>query len=144
ILQEALDDLDDGIGDGEEQPLLGYFVRVRPRKNIEMSSSGLGAIAAGEPKLVMSGRNGTPENSASKGMAAAAASAAGLIGIDESPEEGPTLTPAGAVGTGAVAGTNEGIYLSDGKLNSGYLTQSAELLFKAGDFALARNIYKAM
>jgi Flp pilus assembly protein TadD len=38
----------------------------------------------------------------------------------------------------------EGIYLSDGKLNTPYLLQSAEMLYSSRDYALARNIYKAI
>lgn len=38
----------------------------------------------------------------------------------------------------------EGIYLPNGKLNVGYLTRNADLLFDSGDYALARNIYRTI
>ncbi len=38
----------------------------------------------------------------------------------------------------------DGIYLATGKLNLPFLTQNAELLFKAGEYALTRNIFKAI
>lgn len=38
----------------------------------------------------------------------------------------------------------EGIYLPNGKLNVGYLTRNADLLFEAGEYALARNIYRTI
>jgi len=38
----------------------------------------------------------------------------------------------------------DGIYLADGKLNLPFLLQSADVLYSSGDYALARNIYKAI
>jgi tetratricopeptide (TPR) repeat protein len=38
----------------------------------------------------------------------------------------------------------ENVYLTDGKMNVPFLIQNAELLFGAGDYALARNVYKAI
>jgi tetratricopeptide (TPR) repeat protein len=38
----------------------------------------------------------------------------------------------------------ESIYLPNGKLNIPYLIRNADLLFDAGDYALARNIYKTV
>lgn len=40
--------------------------------------------------------------------------------------------------------TQEPVYLADGKLNCDYLMRNAELLFTAGDTALARNIYETL
>ncbi|HLE01188.1 MAG TPA: tetratricopeptide repeat protein [Bdellovibrionota bacterium] len=38
----------------------------------------------------------------------------------------------------------DGIYLPDGKLNIAFLAKNANLLFEAGEFTLARNIYKTI
>jgi len=38
----------------------------------------------------------------------------------------------------------DGVYLADGKLNVPFLFQNAELLLRAGDAALAKNIYKTI
>lgn len=38
----------------------------------------------------------------------------------------------------------DGIYLPNGKLNSAYLAQNADLLFASGDYALARKIYRTI
>jgi tetratricopeptide (TPR) repeat protein len=38
----------------------------------------------------------------------------------------------------------DGTYLATGKLNVPYLMQNAEILFDAGDYALARKIYKTI
>ena len=38
----------------------------------------------------------------------------------------------------------EGIYFPNGKLNVTYLSKNAEVLFNSGEYALARNIYKAI
>jgi type IV pilus assembly protein PilF len=38
----------------------------------------------------------------------------------------------------------DGIYQTDGKLNIPFLLQSADVLYSSGDYALARNIYKAI
>lgn len=38
----------------------------------------------------------------------------------------------------------ESVYLPNGKLNNTYLIKNGDLLFEAGEFALARNIYKAI
>lgn len=40
--------------------------------------------------------------------------------------------------------TVDGVYLHNGKLNLPYLLRNAELLFSAGEYALARNIYKTI
>jgi tetratricopeptide (TPR) repeat protein len=39
---------------------------------------------------------------------------------------------------------SESVYLTDGKLNITYLIKNADLLFDAGDYGLARNIYTAI
>lgn len=39
---------------------------------------------------------------------------------------------------------DEKIYLSDGNMNAPFLMKNAELLFKAKDYTLARNIYRAL
>ncbi len=41
-------------------------------------------------------------------------------------------------------GSAHGIYLGDGQLNLAFLLKNAEVLESSGDFALARNIYKAV
>lgn len=38
----------------------------------------------------------------------------------------------------------QGIYLANGRLNVPYLIKNADLLFEAGDFQLARKIYKTI
>lgn len=38
----------------------------------------------------------------------------------------------------------DGIYLPNGKLNISYLIKNADLLYEAGEFALARKIYKSI
>ncbi len=48
-----------------------------------------------------------------------------------------------AAGTGASA-ADPGIYLTDGRLNLPYLSQNAMLLFSAGEYTLARNIYQTL
>lgn len=59
------------------------------------------------------------------------------------PSPGPVPAYTGAEGDAAVA-AGDAIYLPDGKLNIGFLGKNAELLFAAGDYPLARNIYKAI
>jgi tetratricopeptide (TPR) repeat protein len=42
------------------------------------------------------------------------------------------------------AASREGLYQQDGKLNIPFLFRNAELLFASGDYALSRNLYKAI
>lgn len=51
------------------------------------------------------------------------------------PAQESTLTPAPAA---------ENIYLSNGKMNVPFLLKNGDLLYDAGDYALARNIYKSI
>lgn len=53
-------------------------------------------------------------------------------------------TPATIAGSAASSGSHEGIYLPDGKLNVPYLSRNADLLFASGDYALAKNVYRAI
>ncbi len=46
--------------------------------------------------------------------------------------------------TDAAVGVSDGIYLSNGKLNANYLSENANLLFNAGDYAPALMIYKTL
>jgi len=54
------------------------------------------------------------------------------------------LAPAQKNETPVVKSTPENIYLATGKLNVPYLVKNADLLFDAGDYGLAKNIYKSI
>ncbi|MGK5084502.1 tetratricopeptide repeat protein [Bdellovibrionota bacterium FG-1] len=62
--------------------------------------------------------------------------------IQVKPSDGPMAAKKPSATTASPTGQN--IYTPDGKLNVPYLTQNAEILFKAGEVLLARNVFKAI
>ncbi len=55
-----------------------------------------------------------------------------------------TSSPAVITTSPPEAVSEDPIYYSDGKLNTGFLMQNAHVLFEAGEHALAKNIYQAL
>lgn len=69
--------------------------------------------------------------------------------VEASPGTQAPLTTARSVSvsnpaSSATSVSADGIYLPDGKLNGAYLLSTAETLYENRDYALARNIYKAL
>lgn len=56
----------------------------------------------------------------------------------------PPVAPADEQAQGAASRGSENVYLQNGKLNVHYLVRNAELLHSSGEYALARNVYKAI
>jgi type IV pilus assembly protein PilF len=117
-LEEALSDFDpngEALDDSAGNSVMGYFVQVKPR------TARPAAKAPEEPAF---------EPSIQVRPSAPAS-------FDE-----PVITQAQLATRTPTAA--DGIYLNDGKLNIPFLLQSADVLYSSGDYALARNIYKAI
>lgn len=121
-LEEALNDFDQTgeiKTDSAGAPVMGYFVQVKPR---------VAKPAAPVAKAT------APEVSAAPAFTAPIVTAPATQSVIERNLPAEKSQPTVA----------DSIYLSDGKLNLTYLLQSADVLYSSGDYALARNIYKAI
>lgn len=133
-LQEALEDFD---GQNCDQ-VASYLVQVRRKQaqaaepavapHIDKKSSLFGTKvsgnASGEPSVI-------PASTPSR---ASVASGEPVFVRETTPTVGEPASRSGV----------DGIYTGEGKLNFEYLFHHAEVLYRSGEFALARNIYKTV
>jgi type IV pilus assembly protein PilF len=121
-LEEALNDFDpsgDALNDSAGNSVMGYFVQVKPRT----AQTAAKKTVTNEPAV-------TFEPSVKVQPASASSFDEPVITKAQPAQKAPAVT--------------DGIYLADGKLNIPFLLQSADVLYSSGDYALARNIYKAI
>lgn len=115
----TLEDALEGFDQADDGESVGYMIKVRLKPEAHAPSDPI-AAAHGQAQAI----------DPSPGFALDTALPALSDGLDE---ELRTQKPMW-----------DGVYLPDGKLNVPFLSRNADLLFSAGEYALARNIYKSV
>lgn len=104
------------------------------------ATSHVGATGTGTGAVVVAttGPANGPETRSALNNAIASATQAPLADSSHSPSANPGVSSSRNPFIGTPA---DAVYLADGKLNTPFLLQNAEVLFRAKEFALSRNIY---
>jgi tetratricopeptide (TPR) repeat protein len=138
-LEEALEDFDatherDNDGGAET---VSYLIQVK--KSSKAKKKKASSMVAAPSSAV------SAQELQGAAAVAAAVQSSGIARVAQ-PWVETSLPPQPAKPSAATASplTGENIYQQDGKLNVNYLARNADTLLSAGDFSLARNIYKAI
>jgi tetratricopeptide (TPR) repeat protein len=128
-LEEALDEFD--MAEGGET--IGYLLQVRAKQAQPGSGPAAPAGAVAAPLAAEPARSASDE---------AESIFARLVDETFAQAQGPRRDP--APDDTSVKPRMDGIYFPNGKLNAPFLLRNGELLFQAGDYPLARNIFKTL
>ncbi len=117
-LEEALEEFSHGE---RKEGTIGYLIQVKPKAPIEIYEGKTQAQAQVIAQAQIASAPPQPQPPA------------------------PSYGASAGLGPNSIANTGgESIYLPNGSLNLPFLTRSAELLVSAGDYSLAKNIYRTI